>query len=79
MSYDLLKISGWISDGWILHVGLFRSTNVLKHYRGFEVPAGDRVKKWLGRLFTHPCFKATTSTEDLYLDSYERYVKLSQV
>jgi len=52
---------------------LFRSTNVLKHYRGFELPPGPKLKAWLHRLFDHPAFKATCSTEDLYFDSYERY------
>ncbi|KAL0958208.1 hypothetical protein HGRIS_000370 [Hohenbuehelia grisea] len=53
---------------------LFRTTNVLKHYRGFELWAGDKFNAWLDRLVSHPAFKATCSTEDLYLDSYERPV-----
>ncbi|KAH8115880.1 glutathione S-transferase [Phellopilus nigrolimitatus] len=52
---------------------LFRATNVLKHYRGFVVPQGERFRSWLERLFMHPAFKSTCSTENLYLDSYERY------
>jgi len=52
---------------------LFRASNVLKHYRSFELPPGPKVKAWLDRLFNHPAFKATCSTEELYLDSYERY------
>ncbi|KAK7029369.1 hypothetical protein VNI00_014623 [Paramarasmius palmivorus] len=52
---------------------LYRATNVLKHYRGFEMPPGEKFNAWLRRLFNHPAFKATCSTEELYLDSYERY------
>jgi len=52
--------------------GLFRASNVLKHYRGFALPAGAKFNAWLERLFEHPAFKATCSTEALYLDSYER-------
>lgn len=58
-------------------VGLFRATNVLKHYRGFEPPSGPKFNAWLERLFEHPAFKATCSTEELYLDSYERWVLFS--
>jgi glutathione S-transferase len=53
---------------------LFRASNVLKHYRGFEFPPGERFRAYLHRLFNHPDFKKTCSTEELYLDSYERYV-----
>ena len=52
--------------------GLFRATNVLKHYKGFEIPPSEQFSAWLNRLFGHPSFKSTCSTEDLYLDSYER-------
>jgi glutathione S-transferase len=52
---------------------LYRASIVLPHYRGFELPQGERVRAWLKRLFEHPAFKATCSTEQLYLDSYERY------
>jgi len=52
---------------------LFRASNVLKHYRGFVLPPGEKVNAWLRRLYDHPAFKRTCSTEDLYLDSYERY------
>jgi glutathione S-transferase len=55
-------------------LGLLRASNVLKHYRGFSLPAGEKFNAWLGRLFAHPAFRATCSTEELYLDSYERYV-----
>jgi len=52
---------------------LLRASNVLRHYRAFDLPAGSKLGAWLDRLFAHPSFKATCSTEELYLDSYERY------
>ncbi|KAJ3994404.1 hypothetical protein F5050DRAFT_1809623 [Lentinula boryana] len=52
---------------------LYRATNVLKHYRGFELPHGEKFDRWITKLFNHPNFKSTCNTEDLYLDSYERY------
>ncbi|KAF7352400.1 Glutathione transferase [Mycena venus] len=54
---------------------IFRASNVLKHYRAFELPTGDKFGAWIARLFAHPAFKATCSTEELYLDSYERYAQ----
>lgn len=38
-------------------LGLFRATDVLKHYRGLELARG------LNRLLQHPAFKRTYSTE----------------
>jgi len=52
---------------------LYRANNVLKHYRGFTMPSGKKFDAWVERLFNHPAFKSTCSTEELYLDSYERY------
>ncbi|KAH9958223.1 glutathione S-transferase, partial [Russula dissimulans] len=52
---------------------LFRASHVLKHYRAFELPTDSKLDAWLNRVFSHPSFKATCSTEQLYLDSYERY------
>ncbi|EIN09107.1 glutathione S-transferase C-terminal-like protein [Punctularia strigosozonata HHB-11173 SS5] len=52
---------------------LFRATNVLHEYRGFEMPQGTRFRAWLERLFAHPAFAQTCSTRELYIDSYERY------
>ena len=52
--------------------GMFRANIVLKHYRGFEMPEGAKFNAWLHRLFEHPAFKSTCSTDELYLDSYER-------
>ena len=56
-----------------MDVGIFRATNVLKHYRGFELPEGEKFSAWVNKLINHPSFKATCSTEELYIDSYERY------
>ncbi|KAJ7599879.1 thioredoxin-like protein [Mycena floridula] len=52
---------------------LFRATNVLKHYRGFTLPSGTKFNGYMKRLLSHPVFKRTCSTDQLYLDSYERY------
>ncbi|KAF4619420.1 hypothetical protein D9613_004856 [Agrocybe pediades] len=52
---------------------LYRAKVVLTHYRGFQLPEGEMFNGWLARLFEHPKFKATCSTEQLYLDSYERF------
>ena len=63
-----------IADGF---VGIFRASIVLKHYRGFTMPDGEKFTAWTQRLFEHPVFKSTCSTEDLYLESYERSVFLT--
>ncbi|KAJ3753067.1 glutathione S-transferase [Lentinula raphanica] len=52
---------------------LHRASNVLKHYRDFELPRGEKFDRWIDKLFNHPNFASTCNTEDLYLDSYERY------
>ncbi|KAF8530791.1 glutathione S-transferase [Gautieria morchelliformis] len=52
---------------------LFRATNVLVHYRGFSLPTSNKFKAYLERLLQHPDVQKTCSTEQLYLDSYERY------
>lgn len=51
----------------------------MKHYRGFELPNGPKFRAWTERLFNHPSFKGTCSTEELYLDSYERCALSSPV
>ncbi|TFY69856.1 hypothetical protein EVJ58_g172 [Rhodofomes roseus] len=63
-----LSLADVVAGPW-----LFRSTNVLVHYRGFAVPAGPQFRAYLDRLFNYPAFKRTCSIEDLYIDSYERY------
>jgi glutathione S-transferase len=67
----LLIIAVWIYVGG-KQKGLFRASNVLKHYRAFELPPDSKIRGWLDRLVAHPAFRATCSTEQLYLDSYER-------
>jgi glutathione S-transferase len=68
----------WADDGkigwgditaapWIV-----RADIVLRYYKGFEFPPGERLAAYLKRLLNHPLVKKTTSTDDLYLDSYER-------
>lgn len=53
---------------------LFRATVVLKHYRGWTPPEeSSKTGAWIQRIVAHPVFASTTSTDDLYLDSYERY------
>lgn len=38
-------------------------------------PPNSRYARWTQAVFNHPAFVATTSTEDLYLDSYARYAE----
>ncbi|KAJ6561544.1 hypothetical protein DFH09DRAFT_1247716 [Mycena vulgaris] len=45
-------------------LGLFRASNF---------PPGSTA--YLDRLFNHPAFNATCSTEELYFDSYQRYAQ----
>ncbi|GJE86687.1 glutathione S-transferase family protein [Phanerochaete sordida] len=52
---------------------LFRATHVLVHYRGFTLPEDAKFRAYIDRLVSHPAFKSTCSTEELYLESYERY------
>ncbi|CAG8000189.1 unnamed protein product [Penicillium olsonii] len=56
---------------WIL-----RLRRVLKPYRGWPDPdQGSRLAAWVDAIETDPHVQATTSTDDLYLDSYERYAR----
>lgn len=53
---------------------MLRLSRVLKPYRGWPDPeAGSRWSIWIAAVENHETVKATTSTDDLYLDSYERY------
>jgi glutathione S-transferase len=53
---------------------MLRLSRVLKPYRGWPDPeAGSRWAKWIEAIEANEAVKATTSTDDLYLDSYERY------
>jgi hypothetical protein len=54
---------------WVL-----RLSRVLKPYRGWPDPEeGSRWGLWVEAIEGNEAVKATTSTDDLYLDSYERY------
>ncbi|KAF2131682.1 hypothetical protein P153DRAFT_365252 [Dothidotthia symphoricarpi CBS 119687] len=56
---------------WVL-----RLRRVLGPYRGWPEPEeGSRWKKWVEALESEESVKMTTSTDELYLDSYERYAE----
>ena len=53
---------------------LLRMRRVLKPYRAWPMPEeGSRLGQWIKALEDDPRVKGTTSTDELYLDSYERY------
>ena len=53
---------------------LLRFRRVLQPYRGWPDPEeGSRWAKWVHAVEGYPEVMATTSTDDLYMDSYERY------
>ncbi|KAJ5544860.1 hypothetical protein N7461_007164 [Penicillium sp. DV-2018c] len=54
---------------WIL-----RLRRVLKPYRGWaDAEEGSRLASWINAIEADQNVQATTSTDELYLDSYERY------
>lgn len=56
---------------WIL-----RLSRVLKPYRGWPDPEpGSRWAAWVNAIEANEHVKATTSSDELYLDSYERYAR----
>ena len=56
---------------WIL-----RMRRVLAPYRAWPEPEqGSRWAAWVDAIENDEHVKATTSTDDLYLDSYERYAR----
>ncbi|RLM00435.1 hypothetical protein CFD26_103205 [Aspergillus turcosus] len=56
---------------WIL-----RLRRVLKPYRGWPDPEpGSRWAAWVNAIEANEHVKATTSSDELYLDSYERYAR----
>ncbi|KAL8843495.1 MAG: hypothetical protein Q9176_002108 [Flavoplaca citrina] len=66
LSYVDVQIAPWI----------IRMRRVLTPYRGWPEPeAGSRWALWVDAIENNPHVKATTSTDDLYLDSYERYAE----
>ena len=53
---------------------MLRLSRVLKPYRGWPDPeVGSRWGIWMNAIENNEAVKATTSTDDLYYDSYERY------
>ncbi|KAI7578532.1 hypothetical protein D0869_12840 [Hortaea werneckii] len=53
-----------------------RLEKVLKPYRGWPDPEpGSRWEKWVRAIEANEAVKKTTSTDELYLDSYERYAE----
>ncbi|CAD0050741.1 unnamed protein product [Aureobasidium pullulans] len=53
-----------------------RLRKVLQPYRGWPEPeAGSRWAKWVDAIEQDHAVRATTSTDELYLDSYERYAE----
>lgn len=56
---------------WVL-----RLRRVLKPYRGWPDPEeGSRFASWVNAIDSNERVRATTSTDELYLDSYERYAR----
>ncbi|KAF2092976.1 hypothetical protein NA57DRAFT_81657 [Rhizodiscina lignyota] len=53
---------------------MLRLRRVLSPYRGWPQPdPGSRWGRWIEAMENEPSVRATTSTDELYLDSYERY------
>jgi len=59
---------------------IIRMRRVLAPYRGWPQPEeGSRWARWVDAIEGNESVKATTSTDDLYLDSYERYAGKSPI
>jgi glutathione S-transferase len=55
---------------------MIRFTRVLKHYRSWPDPTpGSRWGRWLDAIENNEHVKNTTSLDELYVDSYERYAQ----
>ena len=53
---------------------MLRLSRVLKPYRAWPDPEiGSRWAVWIDAVETHEAIQATTSMDELYLDSYEHY------
>ncbi|MCJ1288441.1 hypothetical protein MMC26_007798 [Xylographa opegraphella] len=66
MSFVDVQIAPW----------LLRLRRVLKPYRGWpDAVEGTRFAKWVIAVENNVDVRATTSTDELYLDSYERYAE----
>jgi glutathione S-transferase len=65
--------------GWVdvqLAPWLLRFSRVLGPYRGWPAPeAGSRWARWVDAVETNEHVRNTTSTDELYKDSYERYAE----
>lgn len=66
LSFVDIQIAPWV----------IRLSRVLKPYRGWpDPPVGSRWAAWVNAIEADEHVKATTSSNELYLDSYERYVQ----
>ncbi|OGM49110.1 glutathione transferase [Aspergillus bombycis] len=66
MSFVDVQVAPWI----------IRLNRVLKPYRGWPDPdAGSRWGAWVNAIEVNEHVKATTSDDELYFDSYERYAQ----
>lgn len=66
LSFVDVQIAPWV----------VRLRRVLGPYRGWpEVEEGSRWGKWVRAIEEEESVKMTTSTDELYLDSYERYAE----
>ena len=66
ISFVDLQVAPWV----------LRLRRVLGPYRGWPEPEeGSRWKAWVDAIDREPSVVATTSTDELYLDSYERYAE----
>ncbi|RDW94525.1 hypothetical protein BP5796_00288 [Coleophoma crateriformis] len=55
---------------------MLRCRRVLKHYRGWQDPIpGSRWGRWIEAIENNEHVKNTTSLDELYIDSYERYAQ----
>jgi glutathione S-transferase len=55
---------------------MLRLSRVMKHYRGWQDPvAGTRWAVWMDAIETNEHIRNTTSSDDLYIDSYEPYAQ----
>ncbi|KAI4164104.1 MAG: hypothetical protein LQ342_002340 [Letrouitia transgressa] len=70
LSYVDVQFAPWI----------IRMRRVLSHYRGWPRPEeGSRWAAWVDAIEQNEHVKSTTSNDDLYLDSYERYAGTGQI
>ncbi|KIW06987.1 uncharacterized protein PV09_02645 [Verruconis gallopava] len=66
LSFVDVQVAPWV----------IRLNKVLKPYRGWpDVDKDSRWGKWVVAIEADPFVKATTSGDELYLDSYERYAE----